>query len=47
MVASYIADFCYLENGVRHVVDAKGHRTPTYKLKRWLRLQDGITVEEV
>jgi hypothetical protein len=48
MVASYIADFCYLENGVRHVVDAKGHRTPIYNLKRkWLRLQDGIIIEEV
>jgi len=49
MVASYVADFTYSdERGVRHVVDAKGHRTALYRLKRkWLELQDGIVVEEV
>ena len=48
MVSSYRADFVFLERGVRHVVDAKGVRTPLYRLKaKWLRLQDGITIEEV
>jgi hypothetical protein len=48
MVSSYVADFVYVENGVRHVVDAKGYRTRLYLLKRkWLQLQDGIVVEEV
>jgi hypothetical protein len=48
MVAYYIADFVYYEGGVRHVVDVKGMRTALYKLKKkWLRLQDGIEVEEV
>ena len=48
MVSSYVADFVYYEQGKRHVVDAKGLRTKDYKLKRkWLRLQDGIRIEEV
>jgi hypothetical protein len=48
MVSFYVADFCYLEHGVRHVVDVKGLRTQMYRLKKkWLRLQDGIEVEEV
>ena len=47
-VCSYVADFVYVERGVRHVVDAKGHRTPMFTLKaRWLYLQDGIVIEEV
>jgi len=48
MVSSYVADFVYYEHGKRHVVDAKGHRDKVYKLKRkWLRSQDGVTIEEV
>jgi hypothetical protein len=48
MVAFYVADFVYEEQGKRHVVDAKGHRTAMYKLKaKWLALQDGIVIEEV
>jgi Protein of unknown function (DUF1064) len=48
MVSHYVADFVYIEHGVRHVVDAKGCRTAMYKLKKkWLRLQDGIEIEEV
>jgi hypothetical protein len=48
MVAVYIADFVYVEAGRRHVVDVKGHRTQIYTLKkRWLRMQDGIEIEEV
>lgn len=47
-VAEYIADFVYIENGVRHVVDKKGKRTAMYLLKRkWLELQDGIRIDEV
>ena len=49
IVAQYIADFTYYDRaGRRHVVDAKGHRTAIYRLKKkWLELQDGIVIEEV
>ncbi len=47
-VSDYLADFTYQEAGKLHVVDAKGHRTAVYKLKKkWLELQDGIIIEEV
>jgi len=46
-VCEYIADFVYWEQGVRHVVDAKGVRTPTYRLKRKFLAVQGILVEEV
>lgn len=47
MVSHYVADFVYDEHGVQHVVDAKGHRTRMYLLKKkWLFLQDGIAIEE-
>ena len=50
IVAHYVADFVYVERGVRHVVDIKGGkacRTQVYLLKRkWLELQDSIVVEE-
>jgi len=36
VVCNYISDFCYKENGVIKVEDAKGFRTPTYKLKKRL-----------
>jgi hypothetical protein len=38
-VCNYIADFRYLESGTIVVEDAKGFRTPVYKLKRSLFLQ--------
>lgn len=49
VVARYIADFRYLdEHQEWRYVDAKGHRTQMYILKaKWLRLQEGIIVEEV
>ena len=45
----YIADFVYFDlAGVRHVCDAKGCKTPVYRLKRKLMfLLHGITVEEL
>lgn len=49
-VAEYVADFEYYELPMarHHVVDAKGHRTREYLLKKkWLDLQDGIVIEEV
>lgn len=43
----YIADFVYIENGVRVVEDAKGFRTTEYKRKRNLMLKiHGITIKE-
>jgi len=53
-VARYIADFTYRDVnkiGMQtqlHVVDAKGHRTREYLLKKkWLELQSGVIIEEV
>jgi len=48
-VSSYVADFTFFDTeGRRHVLDAKGHRTREYQLKKkWLELQDGIVIEEV
>lgn len=48
-VAEYIADFVYFELGTgMHVLDAKGHKTRMYALKKkWLYLQSGIEIEEV
>ena len=51
-VAVYVADFVFDERcGAewRHVVaDAKGVRTPMYKLKaKWLALQEGIIIREL
>lgn len=48
VVAEYVADFTYLENGRLHVVDAKGRRVSPYPLKKkWMELQYGIEIEEV
>lgn len=49
VVSNYIADFSFYDrDGQRHVVDAKGHRTAIYQLKKkWLFLQDGIDITEV
>ncbi len=49
-VSMYEPDFTYLEHGAdrRTVVDAKGHRTREYLLKKkWLLLQDAIEILEV
>lgn len=53
-IARYIADFIYVTGSLSdgtfhvHVVDTKGQRTAMYKLKaKWLKLQSGITIEEV
>jgi hypothetical protein len=35
-VTKYVADFVYLHNGGRVVVDSKGVRTPVYRLKKAL-----------
>jgi len=46
-VSTYRADFVYIENGVRVIEDAKGHKTTMYKLKRkWIRIQYGIIIRE-
>lgn len=45
---SYVADFCYEENGETVVEDVKGIRTPEYKIKRKLMLWiHGIRIREV
>ena len=45
----YVADFTfYDQNNQFHVVDAKGYKTPVYRLKKRLAaLLLGITIEEV
>lgn len=45
---SYIADFCYIQNGETVVEDAKGMRTAVYRIKRKLMLERyGIQIKEV
>jgi len=46
---TYRADFTYVDlDGIRHVEDAKGMKTPEYKIKRKLMAwKYGILVEEV
>ena len=44
---SYIADFVYFQDGKTVVEDAKGVRTPEYKIKRKLMLLNyGIRIKE-
>lgn len=44
----YIADFCYIQDGVAVVEDVKGLRTREYVLKRKMMLYfHGIMVKEV
>ena len=44
----YIADFCYMQNGVAVVEDVKGLRTREYVLKRKMMLYfHGIRVKEI
>ena len=45
---SYIADFCYIQNGETVVEDAKGYRTEVYRIKKKLMLERyGIQIREV
>lgn len=45
---SYIADFCYIQNGETVVEDAKGCRTEVYRIKKKLMLERyGIQIREV
>ena len=45
----YVADFTYIDlDGVLHVLDAKGFKTPVYRLKKRLAaLLLNLTIEEV
>lgn len=46
-VCVYVADACYVENGAVVVEDAKGVRTPVYRLKAKLMLAvHGVKVRE-
>lgn len=48
LVCRYVADFTYVESGKRVVEDAKGFRTPEYKLKsKLMQACYGITIREV
>lgn len=45
---SYIADFCYIQNGETVVEDAKGYRTEVYRIKKKLMLERyGIQIKEI
>ena len=45
---SYYADFVYEDKDGLHVVDTKGYRTDTYKLKKKLFIKKyGIDIEEI
>lgn len=35
-ICKWIADFVYLKDGIEHVEDSKGFKTPEYRLKRKL-----------
>lgn len=44
----YVADFVYIENGTKVVEDAKGFKTPEYKIKKKLMLWvHSIRIKEV
>ena len=51
IVSKYIADFMYLEDGQRVIVDVKSditRKNQVYALKKaWLLAQDGIQIQEV
>lgn len=48
VVATYIADMTFYEDGKLVVADAKGHLTQIYRMKRkWLEAQLGIIIREV
>lgn len=45
---TYRADFRYHDlDGIEHIVDVKGYKTETYKLKKKLLAYKGIYIEEV
>lgn len=46
--AVYVADFVYFDipKGVEVIEDAKGHRTPEYKLKRAILAAQGVEIIE-
>lgn len=45
---TYVADFVYKDDKGMHVVDTKGYRTETYKIKKKLFMKRfGIEIEEV
>ena len=45
---NYIADFEYIQDGVKHIVDTKGFRTEVYKLKKKMfEYKYNIEIEEV
>lgn len=45
---SYYADFVYEDKDGLHVIDTKGYRTDTYKLKKKLFIKKyGVEIEEV
>lgn len=45
---SYIADFTYTHNGTLYVIDAKGVKTPVYKIKKRLMYERyGILIKEM
>ena len=45
---SYYADFVYEDKDGLHVIDTKGYRTDTYKLKKKLFVKKyGIDIEEI
>lgn len=47
-ICVYVADFEYAEKGKRKIEDAKGVKTPVYRLKKKLvEAQYGIEIEEV
>lgn len=44
---NYVADFTYIENGQKVVEDAKGYKTPEYRIKKKLLLWvHGIQIRE-
>ena len=45
---TYVADFVYKDDKGMHVVDTKGYRTETYKIKKKLFMKKyGIEIEEI
>lgn len=45
---TYKADFVYVQDGKTHVIDTKGFRTETYKIKKKLfEKKFGIEIEEI
>jgi hypothetical protein len=43
----YVADFTFTAHGRPYVVDAKGHITDTYRMKRAVLAAQGVTIIEV